>query len=177
MKHFTANMVQKWKIVMYASILIAFLMGLILCGNNIYAYHYLDSMSKSWEVQQIVFGTIYFIYIFLHLLILIGAKKSKSKILYVILVYWLLQVYWIISSKFSWVYTWLPLVKFRKSIIGNALWSINTISFMKSEEGNIVMPNLGFLITRQDRFHFYVALIFIILTVVCIKKSKQTNRK
>lgn len=171
------NPVRKWKIVMYASILIEFLMGLILCGNNIYAYYYLDSMIKSWEVQQIVFGTIYFIYIFLHLLTLIGAKKSKSKVLYVILVYWLLQVYWIISSKFSWVYTWLPLIKFRKSIIGNALWSINTISFMKSEEGNIVMPNLGFLITRQDRFHFYVALIFIILTVICIKKSKQTNRK
>ena len=45
--------------------------------------------------------------------------------------------------------------------------------FMKSEEGNIIMPNLGVLITRQDRFHFYVALVFIILTIIYIKKVKK----
>lgn len=44
---------------------------------------------------------------------------------------------------------------------------------MKSEEGNIIMPNLGVLITRQDRFHFYVALVFIILTIIYIKKVKK----
>ena len=80
MNRFAKNSIQKWKIIMYASILMVFLMGLILCGNNIYVYDYLDSVIKSWNVQQIVFGTIYFIYIFLHFLILFGAKKSKSKV-------------------------------------------------------------------------------------------------
>lgn len=173
MKNLPTIPAQKWKIIMYISILLALLMDLIFYGNNISVFDYLYTYAVKWRVQQIYCCSIYFIYIFLHLLILIGAKKSKSKVLYVILVYWLLQIYWIIAAKFSWVFTWTPIKKFRKSIIGNALWGINTIYFMNAEKGAIDIPFLGIPITRQDRFHFSMALIFIIATIICIKKVKK----
>lgn len=172
------NPVRKWKIVMYSSILATILINFILSVNDQYFYNILFSIARTTERQNILFGTIYFVFIFFHLLILFGAKKSKSKILYSVLAYWILQLYWIILSKFPWLRVGNPLANFRRTDFADYLWALNTIYFINPIKGNIdLLDSFGFVITRQERLHFYVALVFIILAVICIRKSKQVGWK
>ena len=114
MNRFTATSAQKWKVVMYAFILVAFLMNVSLTVNDSSFYYYLTTILPSTEKRYFMFLVIYLAYMFFHILILIGATKSKSRILYMIPIYWALQIYWLIAHYLKDCFPALPLLDLYK---------------------------------------------------------------
>lgn len=110
MNRFTLNTVQKWKVVMYASMLMVFLMNFTLCFNNAYLYNYIVALPPSVEKRYFMFLVIYLVYMFFHLLILIGATKSRSRLLYMVPIYWSLQIYWLIAHYLTDYFPKLPII-------------------------------------------------------------------
>lgn len=182
MNRFTLNTVQKWKVVMYASMLMVFLMNFTLCFNNAYLYNYIVALPPSVEKRYFMFLVIYLVYMFFHLLILIGATKSRSRLLYMVPIYWSLQIYWLIAHYLTDYFPKLPIIDLYKEF--NA-WSyilggVNNVYFTDTEKYAIILnsPYASYvIITRQDRILIYVSIVFIILSVVCIRKSKKSDKK
>ena len=179
MKRFTLNTVQKWKIVMYAFILIAFLMNVSLTVNDSSFYYYLTTIPPSTEKRYFMFLVIYLVYMFFHILILIGATKSKSRILYMVPIYWALQIYWLIAHYLKDCFPALPILDFYKKFDAwFYIWGgVNILYFTDPEDYAIMPKAYPVLITRQQRIQIYVSIVFIILSVICIRKSKKSDKK
>ena len=174
MDRITANPVQKWKLIMYISIFTVILMNFAISANDTYLYRYLQSLTSNYTQEKILFGSIYYVYLFFHLLIIIGAKKSNSRVIYIVLIYWILEMVWIFASLFTWFSFWDPLLRFRVSKIGQCLWILNTSYFTNSDE-NFIRTPIGIVIFRQTRIRFYNAVIYLVITALSIKKRKKTD--
>lgn len=54
---------------------------------------------------------------------------------------------------------------------------VNNVYFTDTEKYAIILNASYVIITRQDRILIYVSIVFIILSVVCIRKSKKSDKK
>lgn len=133
-------------------------------------------MPSSVERRYLMFLVIYLVYMFFHLLILIGATKSRSRILYMVPIYWSLQIYWLIAYYLKYYFPELPIIDlYKKFKAWSYIWGgVNNVYFTDTEKYAIILP-AHVAITRQERILIYVSIVFIILSIICIRKSKKCD--